>query len=116
MKSKSNSNGKQVSRKINSFFTLRFHSIPITHSLIHFNFDFFLSPYLNTAIDKVLSVRQPWAWLLVNGYKTIESRTWSLNYRGRLWIQAAKKEPTSVDIATARKFYPGNIYLNFLIC
>ena len=25
---------------------------------------------------KVLSIRQPWAWLIMNGYKSIETRSW----------------------------------------
>ena len=37
---------------------------------------------------KVLSVRQPWAWLLFNG-KDIENRTWSTTYRGPLLIHAS---------------------------
>ena len=27
---------------------------------------------------KALSIRQPWAWLIVHGYKDIENRTWPL--------------------------------------
>ena len=38
---------------------------------------------------KVLSVRQPWAWLLFNG-KDIEHRTWYTGHRGPLLIQASK--------------------------
>jgi ASCH domain-containing protein len=26
---------------------------------------------------KALSVRQPWAWLIVNGYKEVENRDWA---------------------------------------
>ena len=37
-----------------------------------------------------LSVRQPWAWLIVNGYKDIENRTWSTKVRGRILIHASK--------------------------
>jgi len=37
---------------------------------------------------KALSIRQPWAWLIVNGYKDVENRTWSTNYRGDLLIHA----------------------------
>ncbi|MBX9623810.1 MAG: ASCH domain-containing protein [Gemmataceae bacterium] len=40
--------------------------------------------------DPVLSVRQPYAWLLVHGYKPIENRTWSTAHRGPLWIHASK--------------------------
>lgn len=39
---------------------------------------------------KALSVRQPWAWLIVNGYKDIENRTWPTKYRGRVLIHASK--------------------------
>ena len=38
---------------------------------------------------KALSVRQPWAWLIVRGYKTIENRTWPTNHRGPLAIHAS---------------------------
>lgn len=38
-----------------------------------------------------LSVQQPWAWLIVAGYKTIENRTWRTNYRGRIAIHAGAK-------------------------
>jgi len=38
-----------------------------------------------------LSVRQPWAYLIVMGQKTIELRSWSTPYRGLLLIHAAKK-------------------------
>ncbi len=37
-----------------------------------------------------LSVRQPWAWLIVNGWKNIENRTWPTRIRGRVFIHASK--------------------------
>lgn len=40
---------------------------------------------------KALSIRQPWAWLIVNGYKDIENRNWRTNFRGRILVHAAKK-------------------------
>jgi hypothetical protein len=40
---------------------------------------------------KALSVRQPWAWLICVGYKDIENRDWSDNFRGRIYIQAGMK-------------------------
>ncbi len=40
---------------------------------------------------KVLSVRQPWAWLIVNGYKPIENRIWASSYTGELYIHASRK-------------------------
>jgi hypothetical protein len=32
---------------------------------------------------RALSLRQPWAWLVANGYKDIENRSWRTNHRGR---------------------------------
>jgi hypothetical protein len=40
---------------------------------------------------KALSIRQPWAWLIVNGQKTIENRTWRTNIRGPVLIHASQK-------------------------
>ena len=40
---------------------------------------------------KALSIRQPWAWLIVNGYKDIENRTWSTDFRGRVYVHAGKR-------------------------
>ena len=39
---------------------------------------------------KALSVKQPWANLIRDGKKTIETRTWQTNYRGELLIVSAK--------------------------
>lgn len=39
---------------------------------------------------KAISIRQPWAWLIVHGPKAIENRTWYCHYRGRILIHAAK--------------------------
>lgn len=38
-----------------------------------------------------LSVRQPWAWLIVNGFKPIENRTWRTRFRGRILIHAGRQ-------------------------
>jgi hypothetical protein len=40
-------------------------------------------------IARALSIRQPYAWLIIAGHKTIENRTWKTAYRGRLLIHAA---------------------------
>lgn len=39
---------------------------------------------------KALSIRQPWAWLIVNGWKDIENRIWSTSFRGRFLVHASK--------------------------
>lgn len=41
--------------------------------------------------DKVLSVRQPWASLIVCGFKPFENRSWSTSHRGPVWIHASKR-------------------------
>jgi hypothetical protein len=41
-----------------------------------------------SASEPVLTVRQPWASLIVDGIKDVENRSWSTDYRGRLWIHA----------------------------
>lgn len=40
---------------------------------------------------KALSVKQPWAWLIVNGHKDVENRTWKTNHTGPLAIHAGLK-------------------------
>lgn len=37
-----------------------------------------------------LSVRQPWAWLIVHGWKNIENRNWPTRVRGSINIHASK--------------------------
>jgi len=39
---------------------------------------------------KALSIKQPWAWLIVNGFKDVENRTWDTKMRGRIAIHAGK--------------------------
>lgn len=38
-----------------------------------------------------LSIRQPWAWAIVNGHKDVENRLWATDHRGSLLIHAGKK-------------------------
>lgn len=40
---------------------------------------------------KALTLRQPWAHLIVQGHKTIENRIWRTELRGDLVIHAAKQ-------------------------
>lgn len=39
---------------------------------------------------KVLTIKQPWASLIMLGYKRFEFRSWKTNYRGELLIHAGK--------------------------
>lgn len=40
---------------------------------------------------KMLTIRQPWAWAIAAGYKTIENRTWTTSHRGELGIHAGAR-------------------------
>jgi hypothetical protein len=42
---------------------------------------------------KIISIRQPWAWLIVAGHKDIENRSWGTSFRGEVLIHAAKRIP-----------------------
>lgn len=50
---------------------------------------------------KAISIRQPWAWLIVNGYKDIENRSWDTNYRGLVLIHASSKPVSPEDYLAA---------------
>lgn len=38
-----------------------------------------------------ISIRQPWAELIIRGKKTLEVRSWSTDYRGQLWLHTGKR-------------------------
>lgn len=38
---------------------------------------------------RALSIRQPWAWLIVHAGKDIENRSWTTKYRGSLLVHAS---------------------------
>lgn len=38
----------------------------------------------------VLSIKQPWAWLICKGHKAIENRSWKMNYRGKVLVHTSK--------------------------
>lgn len=50
-----------------------------------------------------LSIRQPWAWLILNAGKDIENRDWKTNFRGRVLIHASKS-CTKAEYAAAIDF------------
>ncbi|HOB99512.1 MAG TPA: ASCH domain-containing protein [Verrucomicrobiota bacterium] len=41
-----------------------------------------------------LTLRPHWAWLVVNGYKDIENRSWPTRLRGHIWIHASSSRLT----------------------
>ncbi len=44
----------------------------------------------STGSAMALSIRQPWAWLIVHGGKDVENRQWATRFRGPVLIHAAK--------------------------
>lgn len=63
---------------------------------------------------KALSIRQPWAWLILNGGKDIENRAWKTNFRGRVLVHAAKGiTRAEYDSIQAGCFPRGHFNTNF---
>lgn len=46
-----------------------------------------------------LSVRQPWAELIISGKKSIEIRSWPTRYRGRLWLHTGRNSDTALELS-----------------
>ncbi len=46
---------------------------------------------------KVLTLKEPFASLIGEGIKTIETRSWKTNYRGEIFIHASKSKIDSND-------------------
>lgn len=46
---------------------------------------------------KVISIKEPWASLIKEGIKNIETRSWPTKYRGELYIHASKKVLTKKE-------------------
>jgi len=40
-----------------------------------------------------LSLREPWLWLVLQGWKPIENRKWATRYRGQIFLHRAKGLP-----------------------
>jgi hypothetical protein len=55
-----------------------------------------------------ISIRQPWAELILLGKKTIEVRSWSTDYRGQLWLHTGQKgEPHLEESMGFMNLYKG---------
>lgn len=49
---------------------------------------------------RALSVRRPWANLIISGAKPLENRSWSVGYRGLLVLHGGTRwEPTDAELA-----------------
>lgn len=61
---------------------------------------------------KAITIREPWASLIINGYKKYEFRSWKTNYRGKILIHAGKGIDKDMLYITDKyniKINPGNI-------
>lgn len=45
-------------------------------------------------IGMCMSMHQPWASLLMHGFKRFEGREWTHKYRGPLWIHSTSQKPS----------------------
>lgn len=45
---------------------------------------------------KVLTIKEPWATLIINGYKKYEFRSWKTNYSGKILIHAGMGTETNM--------------------
>ena len=61
---------------------------------------------------KVITIKEPWATLIAEGYKEYEFRVWKTNYRGDILIHAGKSfDEKSLDRFKDKnlKYSPGKI-------
>lgn len=61
---------------------------------------------------KVLSIRQPWASLIVEGFKDIENRTWMPKFRGVFQVHAAKLKDFKA-MKTYQHLFPPDYVFNY---
>lgn len=53
-----------------------------------------------------LSIQQPWAWLIVNGHKDIENRSWRTKFRGPVLIHAGARIDVEAEFDVVNGFHP----------
>lgn len=54
--------------------------------------------------ERCLTVKNPWAYLIVYGIKDVENRTWKTNYRGNVFIHASAQSVLPFDVLTREQF------------
>ena len=70
---------------------------------------------LASAVTHCLSVRQPWASLIVSGFKSVENRSWKTDYRGTIAIHASgtyRDMTQEVDFLLARMHPKIDAFIN----
>ena len=56
---------------------------------------------------KIISIKQPWASLIVNGLKNIENRDWRTHHRGPVLIHASQRQDDITAEELRRRFNVG---------
>ena len=46
---------------------------------------------------KILTIKEPWATMIKEGLKTIETRTWKTKYRGKIFLHASKSQKSNIS-------------------
>lgn len=61
---------------------------------------------------KVLTIKEPYASLIINGYKMYEFRSWKTNYRGKILIHAGKStDKNKIDLFDEYNLNNNNGYI-----
>jgi len=83
---------------------------------------------LPKGLTKALSLKQPFAWLIANGYLLVDDRTWGTQYRGPVLIHASKglykeyydylKSNTNIPLPAKDKLEYGGVVgiANLVLC
>lgn len=54
--------------------------------------------------QRCLTVKNPWAYLIVHGIKDVENRTWKTNYRGSIFIHTSAQSASPLEVLTREQF------------
>ena len=65
---------------------------------------------------KVLSIKEPYATLICNGKKLIETRSWKTNYRGELYIHSCLSYSKSFNEKVMRVLDNDSLNYGMIIC
>lgn len=65
---------------------------------------------------KVLSIKEPWASLIMNGTKKIETRSWKTKYRGEIYIHASLSKAKITKPEVYELIKDINFKCGYIIC
>ena len=65
---------------------------------------------------KVLTIREPFATLIKDKVKIYETRSWKTNYRGEIYIHAAKARSKASNVSIASTYLKSQENPEHIIC